>query len=117
MTIQELGTIFKPKFQLKLYVRTMSFRNGTSVAAIVFDKRYGYREMINLILMLLMWLVTSKLKKYQKRRLLMLSEMLHHLTISLVMAGKENNVPNDPNRSIGIDILSPNSLKLVSESC
>jgi TPP-dependent 2-oxoacid decarboxylase len=36
MTIQELGTIFRRKYQLKLSYLTMSFRYGASMATVVF---------------------------------------------------------------------------------
>jgi acetolactate synthase-1/2/3 large subunit len=47
MTIQELGTIFRRKYQLKLSYLIMSFRYGASMATVVFDKRYASTEMTN----------------------------------------------------------------------
>jgi acetolactate synthase-1/2/3 large subunit len=66
MTIQELGTIFRRKYQLK-YV-TMSFLGMVRQwQQLFFDKRYASTEMTNLILSLLQRDTISKQKVIKEK--------------------------------------------------
>jgi acetolactate synthase-1/2/3 large subunit len=69
MTIQELGTIFRRKYQLKLSYLIMSFFMVRQWQQLFFDKRYASTEMTNPILSLLQRATISKQKKVIKEKI------------------------------------------------